>query len=332
MITQREVAKEANVSTATVSRYINKSGYISPKVKRRIQRAITKLGYQPNLIARSLKIRSTRTIGLIFPAIENTFFISVVKSAEEIARKHNYNIILCNTENESDKEQADMEVLKGKLVDGYIVIPTVSNTSHLYDILAGEKVVFVDRSSGRDDEVLIKLDNMLGVKLAVEHLLQLGHRNIAAINIPTNTTPGYERYEGYRTTLAAQNIPLDEHFIQFADFSLESGYEKMKALLASAEKPTAVVPMSILTTLGALKAINEFGYAIPDDISLVGFDEFEYADLVHPPLTTVAQPAYEFGIKAVETLLKLMKGKRLRQKTIILQPRLIIRKSCKRLQ
>lgn len=329
MVTQREVAKEADVSTATVSRYINKTGYISPDVKKRINKAIKKLGYKPNLIARSLKIRSTRTIGLIFPAIENNFFISVVKSAEEIARKHNYNIILCNTENASEKEQADMEVLKGKLVDGYLVIPTKSTDSRLYDILEGEKVVFVDRSIGRDDEMLIKLDNKLGAKLAVEHLLHFGHRKIGAINIPTDVTPGYERYAGYKEALLEHQIPLDDRFIKFADFSLESGYKNTKELLTAEEKPTAILPMSNLTTIGALKAIKELDYTIPEDISIVSFDDFEYAELLNPPLTAIAQPAYEFGIQAAEMLLKLMKGKKIKQKIVVLQPALMIRNSCK---
>lgn len=193
-------------------------------------------------------------------------------------------------------------------------------------------MVFVDRSVGRDDEILIKLDNHLGAKLAIEHLLAQGHRKIGVINIPTNTTVGYERYEGYRDTFAEHNISLDDRFIKFADFSLESGYESMKELLISEDKPTAVVPMSNLTTLGALKALKELNYTIPDDISLISFDDFESADLLNPPLTAVAQPAYEFGIKAVEMLLKLLNGKKIKQRTTILQPTLIIRDSCKKIQ
>jgi LacI family transcriptional regulator len=178
MTTQKVVAKKANVSVATVSRYINDVGYISPEVKGRIKKAIKELNYKPNLVARSLKMRSSKTIGLVFPDIKNPFFIELVRRAEEVAYNNGYNIILCITENRLDREKLYLlDVLKGKMVDGYIIIPATSEDSRLYEVLKGESVVFVDRSTGLEDEILIKLDNVQGVRLAIEYLLELNHRD-----------------------------------------------------------------------------------------------------------------------------------------------------------
>ncbi|OGP58633.1 MAG: hypothetical protein A2V65_09470 [Deltaproteobacteria bacterium RBG_13_49_15] len=170
MVTQREVAKKARVSIATVSRYINKVGYVSPEVKSRIKKAIKELNYIPNLVARSLKLKSTEIIGMIFPDIENPFFISLIKGAEETARKHNYNIMLCNSENKPEKEQKHLEMLKSRLVGGMIIIPSMSFKRALYESLNNENVVFVDRSAGLENEVCLKLDNRKGVAIAIDYL------------------------------------------------------------------------------------------------------------------------------------------------------------------
>jgi len=328
MTTQKAVAKKANVSVATVSRYINDVGYISPEVKKRIKEAIKELNYRPNLVARSLKLRSSKTIGLVFPHINNPFFIKLVRRAEEVAYNNGYNIILCITENRLDREKLYIDVLKGKLIDGYIIIPASSDDSRLYETLANENVVFVDRSTGLDDEILITLDNVQGVRLAIKHLLDLNHRKIGVVNVPLNITTGHDRFEGYKTILTENGIELQAEFIKYADYSVESGYEKTMELLRLNNRPTAVITMSGLTTIGALKAIKKSGLSIPDDISIVSFDDFESSDLLNPPVTTVVQPADEFGIRAAEILVNLINGKKPEQKHLILEPELIIRESC----
>jgi len=331
MTTQKVVAKKANVSVATVSRYINSVGYISPEVKGRIKKAIKELNYKPNLVARSLKLRNSKTIGLVFPDIKNPFFIELVRRAEEVAYNNGYNIILCITENKLDREKLYLEVLKGKLIDGYIVIPSSSEDSRLYEVLEGENVVFVDRSTGLDDEILIKLDNIQGVRLAIEHLLDLNHRRIGVINVPLNITTGSERFEGYKAVLAENGIELQAEYIKYADYSIESSYEKTREILSLKNRPTAIITMSGLTTLGALKAIKDSGLSIPSDLSIVSFDDFESSELLNPPITTVAQPAAEFGIRAAEILVNLINGKKPRPKRLILEPKLVIRGSCGKL-
>lgn len=328
MATQRDVAKKAGVSIATVSRAINDKGYVSPEVRKRISRAIFALGYKPNLVARSLKLKKTRTIGLIFPDIENPFFISLIRKAEEVAHRNGYSVILCNTENKTEKERIYIDVLLGRLIDGFIIIPSSSTNSRMYDALKKEKVVFVDRTSGVEDEICITLDNVGGVMLAVDHLVGLGHRRIGIVNVPLDITTGADRFEGYKKGLAAHGLALDPSIVGFADFTPEAARAQTAAMFRNERRPTAVLPMSGPTTIGVLTAVKESRLKIPEDVSVIGFDEFAHAPLLDPPLTTISQPAYEFGTTAMETLLKLVRGQRVRRGRIELKPTLILRESC----
>jgi LacI family transcriptional regulator len=332
MMTQKDVARRAGVSTATVSRLINQKGYISPAIKEKINSAIQELGYKPNLVARSLKIRSSRTIGLIFPDIENPFFITVIKKAEEVAQQQLYNVILCNTENRPEKEIEYLEVLKGKQVDGYIIIPSLTTGSSLMPMLEGERVVFLDRRIDKErGHVVLTLNNRNGVKMAIDHLARLGHSRIAAVCVPTNVTTGMERLQGYRKALEDNGIPFDESLVRYADFSVQSAFEKTTELLSTSVRPTALFPMSGPTTLGALRAIKELGVRVPEELSVIGFDEFEYADLLRPALSVIAQPAAQFGSRGIELLLKLLRGGHIHRRSLVLDPVFIERESCRRI-
>jgi LacI family transcriptional regulator len=329
MATQYDVAKLAKVSIATVSRYINDKGYISPEYQKRIKDAIEELNYIPNLVARSLKVKSTRTIGLVFPDIDNPFFIGLIKSAEETAQKHDYSVILCNTKNNPAYERKYIEVLKGKVVDGYIIIPTTPEGDSLEDLLGNEKVVYVDRCLRGRGAICVRLDNKKGVRLALEHLFDLGHRRIAAVCVPTNITTGRERLEGYIETLENYGYETDPELIRIGEYSAESSYEQTKKLLEKKLRPTAVIFMSGLTTLGGIRAVKELSLKVPEDLSVVSFDDFETAELLNPPLTTIVQPAKEFGRKAIEILVKLIGGKQVRPNVTILSPELLLRESCR---
>jgi DNA-binding LacI/PurR family transcriptional regulator len=328
--TQRDVARRASVSTATVSRFINQKGYISPLTSRRIDRAIQELRYKPNLLARSLKVRSSKIIGLIFPDIENPFFITLVETAEEVAQKYGYSVVLCNTKNTPVREIDHLEILKGKQADGYIIIPSITSGSALAELLKGEKVVLLDRSIECDAEhVVVKLNNAKGVGLAIDYLAGLGHTRIATILVPTNVTTGQERMVAYRTALRDKGLSYDPNLERNADFSVESAFQQTRELLALRDRPTALLPMSGPTTLGALKAIQESEIRVPDELSVIGFDEFQYAELLKPSLTTIAQPARQFGTMGIQILLQLLRGERPEPKTIVLDPILIKRDSCR---
>jgi LacI family transcriptional regulator len=331
--TQNDVARLAKVSVATVSRYINQTGRISAGVRKRIGKAVEDLRYKPNLVARTLKIRSSNTIGLIFPDIENPFFISLIRKAEEVAQKHGHSVILCNTENKAEKEIAYLEVMKAKQVDGYLVIPTVSASSALREMLFDEKVVFLDRKAGSSrQDVTVTLDNSKAVNLAIDYLVRLGHTRISVIAVPTVITTGQERLDAYREALRNNGLAFDEKLVRYADYSVQGALQEARKLLCSREKPTAILPLSGLTTVGVLMAIRELNLRIPDDISVIGFDDSEYADLLVPPLTRIAQPAYEFGSIGTELLLKLMRGEAIARKNIVLEPKLLERSSCRDLR
>jgi DNA-binding LacI/PurR family transcriptional regulator len=190
-------------------------------------------------------------------------------------------------------------------------------------------VVFLDRSVGDGhDDIVVKLDNRRGVRVAIEYLAGLGHRRIGTIGVPVTITPGAERLEGYRAAVHAHGLDADPSLVRYADFTVESAFRETKALLSLPRRPTALLPLSGPTTVGALKAIMEAHLTVPRDLSVIGFDEFEYAELLSPPLTTIAQPAYEFGTVGVELLVRLLQGKRIRQRTVVLEPTLIERLSC----
>jgi len=329
----KDVAIKAEVSVATVSRFINNVGYIRPETSEKIQKAINELNYKPNLIARSLRIKSLKTIGIICPDIKDSFFGTLVSSAEDVAHRYGYNVILCITENNPEKEKLYIEILKEKLIDGYIFIPSNTDEIKTYDFIKDEKVVFVDRSPMISNEISILLDNEWGVTLGMEYLIGLGHKKIGVINLPLFMTTGFGRFNGYKNALIKNKLKIDERLIKFSDSDLspESSYEETLKLLTMEDKPTAIFPMNGPTTIGALKAIRKLGLKIPNDISIIGFDEHYFADLLNPPLTTIAQPVSEFGIKGMQTLIKIFRGKKIKTKIVKLKPKLILRESCKRI-
>lgn len=330
----KDVAIKARVSATTISAYMNKSAPVNIKTAKRIEEAIKELDYKPNLIARSLKQRKSKTLGFVFPDIENPFFIRLIKKAEELAYSKGYNVILCITENEPEKEREYLETLKGKLVDGYIIIPTSSERGEEYTASLGEEnVIYIDRYSNMKDEVCVKLDNIKGSKIAIEYLIGLGHRKIGIINIPQEITPGVERFEGYKMALKENKIKFDPSFVKFADYSIESAYQKTKELLALKDKPTAIFSTGIMTSVGSLKYLRENNIKIPNDISFVGFDDlYDYSELLMFKPTIIKQPVGKFADQAINILLKKIEGKKVKSRNIILEPEMIIRNSCKKIK
>ena len=327
----KDVAALAGISATTVSAYLNKTAPVNVKTAKRIKEAIEELDYKPNLIARSLKIRNSKTIGLIFPDIENTFFIKLIRKAEEVAFENGYTVILCNTQNKPDMEKLYIEVLKGKMVDGFLIITSFKDKGYLENILKGEKVVYVDRHVGIKNEIVLKLDNVKGLEMAVDYLVSLGHKRIGYINVKPDITVGIERLKGYKNSLKKANIPLIPDLLKFSGFSIESSYEKAKELLTQKNRPTALVSVSNRITIGALQAIKDLNLRIPDDISVVGFDDIITANILSPPLTVVDQPAYDFGKIGIDILINRINGKKVENRIIKLEPELIIRESCKKL-
>ncbi len=328
MYTIRDVAREAGVSIATVSRALNAPDLLTPLTRKKVERAIKHLGYEPNLIASSLKSRKSTMIGIVVSDIQNPFFVRIIKSAERLLKTESYTAIICDSEEDPDKEAAYLRELFSRRIDGLIIIPSLEH-NRILQILGRRSaaVVFVDRYLSEDFDC-IKSNNQAGMSLLISHLIARGYREIGLISGPLQTLTGRERYEAYLQMMRRHNLPLNDNFVQISDFSVEGGYQATRRLLQSAARPEAIVAANNLTGIGALRAIHHSGLSIPDDIGLVIFDEVMLGDLTHPPLTVVMQPAEEMGMEAAKLLIERMKGTSgLPPQLIVHEPKLLVRRS-----
>ena len=328
--TIKDVAAHAGVSVATVSAVINRNKYVSPNLAQRVQESITALGYERNSLAQSLKKQTSQTIGLIVSDITNPFFTSVVRGVENVANARGYSLILGNSDEDLKKEMSYMHLLESKRADGLIVAFTLGNHEYLRSWPAHRlPLVGIDRLP--DDDVSIDavlIDNVAGARHAVEHLIALGHERIGIVTGIAGITTTEERLIGYQRALAAHGIPLDPALIVEGNSRIDGGERAALQLLTrEAVRPTALFVTSGLMIISALQAINQLGLRCPEDIALVGFDDFEWASVMYPRLTTVSQPTYEIGQKAAQLLFERLENRDAATQVIRLQPQLIIRES-----
>lgn len=329
--TMKDVARLAGVSISTVSHVINKTRYVEPETREKVYEAIKTLGYRPNILASSLRKRVTNTIGLIISNITNLFYPEVVRGVEDLLAKYNYNLILCNSDENVEKEKNYIEVLFSRRVDGLIITPSKSSETRENLDLFREKnipIVLVDRKIEGLEEDVVLADNIEGTYEAISYLISLGHKRIGIITGPLDTTTGCERLEGYLKALEDKGIKKDDNLIYEGDFKEEGGYKGVEALLNISNPPTAIFTSNNLMALGALKKITELGLKIPQDLSLISFDDMDWFPYFSPPLTAVYQPAYELGETAVKLLFERLKRGRKKRKEVRLPTKLIIRESC----
>lgn len=328
--TIKDVAKKANVGVGTVSRVINNHPSVSEEIRKRVLEAIEELNYKPNAIARSLKINSTKTIGVIIPDISSAFYPEIVRGIEDIAKDFNYNIILLNTDLKREKEKEALNMLKEKKADGILFISnTINKTLKKEFKSTGIPIVLISTKDADNEFHSVIIDNQLAAYEAVKYLIKLGHKKIAIIAGEKNDpNAGVPRLEGYKRALMENGIELDENLIFYGNYKFKSGYDAMQKILKLKDKPTAVFAASDTMAVGAASCAMQRGFKIPDDFSLVGFDGVEIAEYFYPPITTVKQPRYEMGTKGMETLIKLIKGEEA-PKNIILDFEIVERKSCK---
>jgi DNA-binding LacI/PurR family transcriptional regulator len=325
----KDVAGLARVSVSTVSHVLNGTRSVAGETRERVLAAVEALGYQQNLLARGLKTQRTFTIGLLISDIQNPFFTSVIRGVEDVALSRGYHLFLCNTDEDPEREEAYVTELAKKRVDGLIVASAAPRRDHAGWLKRGSlPFVFMDREIEELEADVVRVDNRLGMRLIAEHLVSLGHRRIGMISGPLEISSGYERYQGLREALAGLEVDLEDSLVRFGDFRSSSGAEAAADLLGSSDPPTALIIANNQMTLGALLTVREMGLKIPDDVSIVGFDDMEWAPLVDPALTALAQPTYEMGVKAVETLLdKIERGAGGAPTELFMQPRLMIRES-----
>ena len=327
--TIKDVAAHAGVSVATVSAVINRNKYVSPNLAQRVQESITALGYERNSLAQSLKKQTSQTIGLIVSDITNPFFTSVVRGVENVANARGYSLILGNSDEDLKKEMGYMHLLESKRADGLIVAFTLGNHEYLHSWPAHRlPLVGIDRLP--DDACIdaVLIDNVAGARHAVEHLITLGHERIGIVTGLPGITTTEERLIGYQRALAAHGIPLDPALIVEGNSRIDGGERAALQLLTrEVARPTALFVTSGLMIISALQAINQMGLRCPEDIALVGFDDFEWAAVMYPRLTTVSQPTYEIGQKAAQLLFDRLEKRDAPPQVVRLQPQLIIRES-----
>lgn len=334
-VTIAEVARIAGVSKSTVSRYLNGLyDHMGADTRERISRVIAELDYRPNTLARSLKQKRTHTVGAIVANILNPFSTSIIRGIEDTLQEAGFNLILCNADDDPAKERDYVNMLVDKQIDGLIINTTGCNNELIAQVNQNTPVVLIDRKVPDIGIDTVTVDSAKGVSQAIAHMVGLGHRNIAMFTLPyDHVSPRLERVQAFRAALADHELPFREEWLVQTSIKENDVLSKLRALLCtevSTRKPTGIFCANNMITMSVIKAIKKIGLTIPDEVSVLGFDDWEWAQLIEPPVTVVAQPVYDMGNKAASLLIKRLKSSRSPKKpiTISFEPQLIRRKSC----
>ncbi|NUK30206.1 LacI family DNA-binding transcriptional regulator [Parageobacillus sp. VR-IP] len=331
-VTIYDVAKQAGVSISTVSRVINNTGRISEKTRKKVLKVMEELHYQPSMVASALTGKRTRTIGLIIPDVANPFFSEIARKVEDRGRELGFNVLMCNTDNNAETEEMYLSLLKQKSVDGIIIGTTTKNYTVLNQLLQEKfPLAFIAQDIPELAINVVRVDDFLGGYQAVSHLVSLGHKRIAIMLGNLSRTSDKYRLQAYRQVLEENGLKYEEKWIVCTDYSLKDGKRAALELLQSSPRPTAIFACFDSLAIGVYQAAKELGLHIPNDLSVVGFDNTILSTIVDPPLTTVAQPIDEMGRQVVDLLIDEIEGNNGTKQRIILPPELIIRQSTKSL-
>ena len=334
MPTLEEVAQQAGVSRSTVSRVINDHPSVRPETRERVWRAIRKSGYQPHPVARSLVTNRTQIVGMVIPEAVTTlfadpFFPLLLRGSTEVCNAHQYQLMLSLFSAPADQEEMYQRALRNGYMDG-VIVASSSLDDPLISKLLRDRIPFVSVGRYPDEQVhYVDADNVGGARIAVEHLIHLGHKRIATITGRLNMPAGQDRLEGYRQALQAHHIRVEESLITEGDFSEIGGVMGMQRLLPAS--PDAVFAASDTMAIGALKALRQAGWQVPNDVALIGFDDIPAASVIEPALTTVRQPIERMGSMAVDLLLSMLENSSEEvapTHRIILPTELVVRASC----
>jgi LacI family transcriptional regulator len=345
----KDVAKLAGVSIATVSHVINDTRFVREETQQKVLDAIDALNYHPNAVARGMVTKSTRKIGLVISDITNPFFTAVARGIEDEINRHRYNTIFCNTDENPERENDYLHLLTTQQIDGLIIAPTGIRSEPLIQMAnSGIPVVLIDRKSPGLEAPLVDVQNEEGAYQATRYLIELGHQQIAFLRIFESISTQQDRLRGFKRAFYEANLPFNEDWIISVDprfYGTSSGlptalvrpvpkpktvpiaYDVLQKLFASSDKPSAIFLANIHLTLGTLYVFKEYGLKCPEDISLVSFDDHDWAPIFSPPLTVVRQPTYQLGQTAAQMLMALLKGETV-ETPVTLLTELIIRESC----
>jgi len=328
-VTMQQIADRAGVSLGTVSHVINNTAKVREKLRQRVLEAIHGLGYQPSQLARGLRRNQTNMLVMIIPDVTNPFFPAVVRGVEDVAYKNSFRLVLCNTDNDARKEISYISEMRSYRPAGWLLIPAVDSqiAEHFGSSGAGVPVVCLDRQPEGWDGDLVLVANEAGARSATRHLLRMGHRQLAVITGPLHLGNAVERLQGFKHALAEAKVAIEPDYIQEAGFERNSGYQAARRLLRMLPRPTAIFACNDLMALGVLLAARELGLHCPEDLSVVGFDNLDFAELTAPALTTVHQPGYQLGTTAARLLLERIAGLKDPSQQVVLPTELKIRHS-----
>jgi len=333
LYTIRDIARLAQVSTATVSYVINGKGRVSEPLKRRVLDAMTALDYHPDQVARSLKTRRTRVLGVVIPDVSNPFFAEVMRGIEDEARKFGYSVIFCNTNEDPELERKHLATLFARRVDGVLLSSNHIRQGELHNVKRRFPMVFFDRTPPAFSGTAVVTDNFGASREAIRHLIELGHSRIAIISGSQDLSVANARLEGFRSALQEANIPLPSEYLKFGDFfQLENGYRHGSELMRLPTPPTAIFCCNNKLTLGLMRALCELSIPCPERVSVLAFDDFEWVASFRPHLTSVAQPTYLMGKTATEILIRRLQqdgnqDEKIEEQVVVLPNELRIRES-----
>ncbi|PNG29003.1 LacI family transcriptional regulator [Pseudomonas protegens] len=327
MATIKDVAALAGISYTTVSHVLNKTRPVSEEVRVKVEAAIKRLDYVPSAVARSLKAKTTATIGLLVPNSLNPYFAELARGIEDYCERNGYCVILCNSDDNPDKQRNYLRVLLEKRIDG-LIVTSAGGDSGLAQGLAGVRtpMVIVDRGLEGVDADLVRIDHHYGAYLATRHLLELGHRDIACIGGPANTSVAQMRLAGFRQALQEADVEVPAGRILESDFSSTGGYRAAAQLLES-RPPSAIFAANDMMGIGVLRAAAERNIRVPSELSVIGFDDILMSRYVYPALTTVGQSILQLGETAAELLLRRIAARELPVDQRIVTPNIVLRES-----
>jgi LacI family transcriptional regulator len=300
MTTIYDVAREAGVSAATVSRVLNGHEDVNAEMAGRVVEAVEKLRYRPNGVARSLRRQAAQVWALVISDIENPHFTALVRGVEDVARAHGFSVVLCNSDEDVEQEARYLEVALSNRMSGVILSPSSGDTEVTPLLERGTPVVTIDRTLTRADVPAVVVDNEAAAEAATKHLLEAGYRRIGCVTGPLHTSTAERRLAGYRSALADA---VDPELIKVENYKEDGGYRAVRELLAADSPPDALFVANSLMTMGALEALVEQNIKIPTEMGLIGFDDSPWLRLMRPSLSVVAQPTYEIGRRAAQLLL-----------------------------
>jgi DNA-binding LacI/PurR family transcriptional regulator len=323
-----DIAKEAGVSIATVSKVINGKGRISQETRSAVIAIMERLDFQPSVIASALTGKKTFTLGLLVPDVSNPFFAEIARAIEDQGHQLGYSVVMCNTDNKDEKVERYISLLLQKSVDGIIIATGIEKKEILEQLLAkGLPIVLIARELPLIAVDTVVVDDYVGGCLAASHLLQIGHKEIAILAESQKVSSSRERIRGFRQTMSDAGLTLNEQWLRVCDYKVEDGKNKALELLHEDHRPTAIFACNDMLAVGVLQAAKEMKMIVPNELSIISFDNTILSSVTNPPLTTIAQPMEQMGKHAVNLIVENIKeGNQLKQR-IVLRPEFILRES-----